>query len=179
MISENGPSSSALGFDDNQNTSSESNQAATSVGGGSSNSKPDGDCLFDPSLPKCVPDEVGNCPDGFGMNEDEQCFPLHDKCLEGYHSHEDYESGRCIPNAVPCDSGYIMNPEYPSCDSKDRVCQNHPDLGACKQDDDGGSINLAYKSGYNHGCSDAKIYDNTKRYINQQEKGPVFIQMNS
>jgi len=72
------------------------------------------------------------------------------------------------------DPGYGMNPEYPSCDSKDRVCQNHPDIGACNQDDVGGSTNLAYKSGYNPGCSDAKIYDNSKRYINQQGKEPSF-----
>jgi len=83
-ISENNSSSSDLGFDDdNQNTSSESNQAsAVSVGAGASNSKPDGDCLFDPSLPKCATDEVGNCHDGFGMNKDD-------------------ESGRCIPHAIP------------------------------------------------------------------------------
>jgi len=35
---------------------------------GSSNSQPDGDCLFDPSLPKCAPDENGNCPEGLNMN---------------------------------------------------------------------------------------------------------------
>ena len=74
---------------------------------GSSTSKPDGDCLFDPSLPKCAPDENGNCPEGFARNGDDQCYPRHDRCPEGYHSHEDDESGRCIPDNVPCDPGFI------------------------------------------------------------------------
>lgn len=32
----------------------------------------------------------------------------------------------------------------------------------------------AYNSGYNHGCDDAEIFDVSKRYINQPEKGPSF-----
>jgi hypothetical protein len=31
-----------------------------------------------------------------------------------------------------------------------------------------------YDSGYNHGCSDARISDYSDRYINQYEKGPAF-----
>ena len=31
-----------------------------------------------------------------------------------------------------------------------------------------------YDSGYNHGCSDAKLSDPSERYINQPEKGPSF-----
>ena len=31
-----------------------------------------------------------------------------------------------------------------------------------------------YRSGYNHGCDDAKISDPSDRYINQPEKGPSF-----
>ena len=65
-----------------------------------------------------------------------------------------------------------MNPDYPSCENKDRVCQNHPDLEACKEDDV--TNNLPYKSGYSHGCSDAKISDSSKRYINQPGKGPGY-----
>ena len=30
------------------------------------------------------------------MNEDAQCVPDHDQCPEGYHSHEDDETGLCI-----------------------------------------------------------------------------------
>ena len=137
-----------------------------------SDSQPDGDCLFDPSLPKCAPEENGKCPEGFSRNGDDQCYPSHDRCPEEYHSHEDDESGRCIPDNVPCDPGFIMNPDYPSCENKDRICQNHPDLEACKEDDV--TNNLPYKSGYTHGCSDAKISDTSKRYINQPGKGAGF-----
>ncbi|VFJ13008.1 hypothetical protein [Candidatus Nitrosocosmicus franklandus] len=135
-------------------------------------SQPDGDCLFDPSLPKCAPDENGNCPEGFGMNEDERCFPHHERCPLGYHSHEDDESGKCIPDSVPCDPGYIMNPDFPSCEYKEFVCQKHPDLKECKEENNT-SIN-AYNSGYSHGCSDAKISDPSNRYINQPDKGPSY-----
>jgi hypothetical protein len=132
-------------------------------------SQPDGDCLFDPSLLKCAPDENRNCPEGFGMNEDGQCFPYHDKCPSGYHSHEDDESGKCIPDSVPCDPGYIMSPDFPSCEYKEFVCQKHPDLKECKEEDN--TSTNAYSSGYNHGCSDAKISDSSKRYIDQPGKG--------
>jgi hypothetical protein len=149
-------------IDDESSTSNES-----------PNLQPDGDCLFDPSLPKCTPDENGNCPEGFNMNEDGQCFPAHDRCPEGYHSHEDDESGKCIPDDVPCEPGYIMNPEFPTCEYQDYVCQNYPDLDECKVDEDTAN-NLPYKSGYSHGCSDAKISETSKRYINQPGKGPSY-----
>jgi hypothetical protein len=168
LISENISSSEDSDPTGNQIVAEESNSSS-----GSTNSQPDGDCLFDPSLPKCAPDQNGNCPEGFGMNEDEQCFPLHDRCPEGYHGHEDDESGKCIPDDVPCQPGYIMNPDYPSCDREEYVCQNYPELEDCKVDDDTAN-NLPYRSGYNHGCSDAKISDSSKRYINQPGKGPSF-----
>jgi hypothetical protein len=168
LVSENTLTSGSDGNNDNQNTVNETSQKEEIAE--PSNSQPDGDCLFDPSLPKCAPDENGKCPDGFAMNGDGQCFPRHDRCPEGYHSHEDDESGKCIPDDVPCDPGYIMNPDYPSCENKDRVCQEHPDLEDCKQDN-GGPNNLPYKSGYNHGCSDAKISNPDNRYINQPGKG--------
>ena len=140
---------------------------------GSPNLQPDGDCLFDPTLLKCAPDKNGNCPAGFNMNEDEQCFPAHDRCPTGYHSHEDDESGKCIPDNIPCQPGYIMSPDFPTCEYKDYVCQKHPDLKECKVDDETVN-NLPYRSGYNHGCSDAKISDPSKRYINQPGKGPSY-----
>lgn len=155
-------------LNDDQNIAGESNTPNVSP-----NSQPDGDCLFDPSLPKCAPDENGNCPEGFHMNEDEQCFPAHDRCPSGYYSHEDDESGKCISDSVPCQPGYIMSPEFPECQYKDYVCQKHPDLDECKVDDETAS-NLPYRSGYNHGCSDAKISDSSKRYINQPGKGPSY-----
>ena len=57
---------------------------------------PDDDCLFNPSLPKCAPLEDGQCPDGFLMNEDGQCFP--DKpCPTGFEKRDEDETGRCYP----------------------------------------------------------------------------------
>jgi hypothetical protein len=91
-------------------------------------------CLLDPSLPECAPVD-GKCKEGWAMNENGQCFPRHERCPSGYHSHEDDESGRCIPDSTPCDEGYIMNPSYPSCDLKDRVCKEFPDAKGCKDDD--------------------------------------------
>src|SRR5690242_8443753 len=57
----------------------------------------DNDCLFHPELAKCKSDN-GKCPDGFFQNDDGNCFPKHDKCPKGYHSHENDETGRCIPD---------------------------------------------------------------------------------
>ena len=65
-----------------------------------------------------------------------------------------------------------MNPDYPSCENKDRVCQNHPNPEACKEDDV--TNNLSYRSGYSHGCSDSKVSDTSERYINQPGKGPGY-----
>jgi predicted transcriptional regulator len=55
---------------------------------------PDGDCLFDPSLPKCAPIN-GKCPNDFNMNEDGQCYP--DKpCPRGYERRDNDETGACL-----------------------------------------------------------------------------------
>lgn len=139
--------------------------------------KPDMDCLFDPSLPKCAPNEKGQCPDDFGMNEDGQCFPLHERCPQGYHSHEDDESGKCIPDNIPCELGYIMNPSFPECQQKQYVCQEYPTLKACNTEDkkDKQQTRITpYESGYNHGCDDAKTSDPADRYINQPSTGPAY-----
>jgi hypothetical protein len=103
-------------------------------------------CLLDPdNSPTCPPPVDGQCPEGYNMNENGNCFPEHDRCPKEYHSHEDDESGRCIPDSTPCDEGYIMNPDFPSCDLKERVCEENPWLVACggngkdpDKDDDNG-----------------------------------------
>jgi len=55
---------------------------------------PDGDCLFDPNLPKCASID-GECPDGFFQNGYEQCVPA-GGCPDGYHTVDDDETGRCF-----------------------------------------------------------------------------------
>ena len=99
-------------------------------------------CLLDPPLPECAPVD-GMCKEGWAMNEDGQCFPRHDRCPKGHHSHEDDESGRCIPNDTPCDPGYVINPHFPECGKKERICAEHPVAKVCGgkggRDNDGGS----------------------------------------
>lgn len=56
---------------------------------------PNDDCLFDPSLPNCVP-IAGKCPEGFAMNEDGQCYPRK-PCPPGFERRDDDESGACLP----------------------------------------------------------------------------------
>ncbi len=171
LKSENASISGSNIKNDEQNTINDINPAEE----GTSDSQPDRDCLFDPSLSKCAPDENGNCPDGFAMNEDGQCFPR-GGCPEDYHTVDDDETGRCIPNSEGCPSGMIFRPDMKTCGYKDDLCRTYPNLVDCKADDDGnsGSNTLAYSSGYTHGCSDAKISDPSKRYINQAGKGPNY-----
>ncbi len=105
---------------------------STGEGNKTNSTGPDEDCLFNPSLPRCIPGPEG-CPEGFAMNAYEQCFPRHEGgCPEGYHSHEDDESGRCIPNNEECAEGYIMNPDYPECQRMEYVCEKRPTMNECK-----------------------------------------------
>ena len=57
---------------------------------------PNHDCMFNPDLPKCIPPEGGSCPNGFGMNEDGQCFP-DTECPSGHARMDDDKSDACIP----------------------------------------------------------------------------------
>jgi hypothetical protein len=65
-----------------------------------------------------------------------QCFLLHyGGCPEGYHSHQDDESGRCIPDSEKCEEGYIMAPDYPECQDSETVCKEFPNTIGCKPND--------------------------------------------
>ncbi len=65
QLEKNASSSFSLSDNDDQSaTTPELKQTEENL----SDSQPDGDCLFDPSLPKCAPDENGNCPESFAMN---------------------------------------------------------------------------------------------------------------
>ena len=92
---------------------------------------PDERCLFDPTLPHCA-SVNGECPEGFLMNENEQCFP-EGGCPDGYHRIEDDESGRCYSDDEPCPPDMIKNPEFPkNCEYKTYVCETFPELEACQ-----------------------------------------------
>src|SRR5918911_4992421 len=61
---------------------------------------PDEDCVFNLSLSKCKATCDANnfcqCPKGFSMNEDDNCFP--DKpCPKGFERHNEDETGACYP----------------------------------------------------------------------------------
>ena len=94
------------------------------------NEGPDGDCLFNPDLPKCASVD-GECPDGFFQNEDEQCVPDHDGCPDGYHSVDDDETGRCIPDSEGCPDGMIFRPDGKTCGYKEDLCQDDSSLEGC------------------------------------------------
>ena len=88
----------------------------------------------------------GKCKEVWAMNEDGQCFPIHERCPKGYHTHEDDESGRCIPKSTPCDPGDVINPDFPDCGKKERICKEHPEAKECRgkggtDDDDGSGSN--------------------------------------
>jgi hypothetical protein len=76
-----------------------------------SSSGPDGSCLFHPEQNKCKPDQYGNCPSGFFLNDDEHCVP--DKsCPSGFEHHAQDETGTCYPiikkPPSSCPSGYHL-----------------------------------------------------------------------
>jgi hypothetical protein len=54
------------------------------------------DCLFNPNLNKCNPDQNGNCPSGFSLNGREQCIP-YKACPSGFIRHNDDETRTCYP----------------------------------------------------------------------------------
>jgi hypothetical protein len=113
------------------------------------NESPDGDCLFDPNLPKCASVD-GECPDGFFQNGYEQCVPDHrDGCPDGYHSVDDDETGRCIPNSDGCPEGMIFRSNGKTCGYKEGLCKGDPSLEGCVEtpqecdngrDDDGDGL---------------------------------------
>ena len=125
---------------------------------------PDQDCLFNPSLPKCASDN-GECPPDFFQNEDGNCVPSHPNgCPEGYHSHEDDETGQCIPDDVPCQPGYTRDPDFPTCSSIDSVCRDHPDEDVCSNSNGDNNDDNDNDNNNNHNNHNKviKIIKNTK-----------------
>jgi hypothetical protein len=92
---------------------------------------PDESCLFDVYQEKCLPSPVtGECPEGFGRNEDGYCFPrtfINGKweweCPESYHSTEGDESGQCYPDTEPCYPGHLSSPNTTNCSDEEYVCK--------------------------------------------------------
>ncbi|CAN5179144.1 hypothetical protein BH18THE2_BH18THE2_14570 [soil metagenome] len=99
---------------------------------------PQSPCYFDPTLEECKPKD-GNCPPGFGFNEDEQCIP-HGKCPDGYGRLDDDETGKCYPkNEVKtCPSGYIAHkddecpPNMPPVEEQPECGEGVDSAGLCR-----------------------------------------------
>jgi len=88
-------------------------------------SHPDDDCLFNPSLSKCKSID-GQCPKGFFSNDDDNCV-LDKKCPKGFEIHEDEETGTCHPAKGKVDC--TKNPKDPSCTQ-----QQKPRPPSCPKD---------------------------------------------
>jgi hypothetical protein len=58
-------------------------------------------------------------------------FPFTSEWLPRGISFPDDESGECIADSTPCDSGYVINPDYPECGKKERICTEHPGAKVC------------------------------------------------
>jgi hypothetical protein len=96
---------------------------------------PDNDCLFNMELAKCA-SVNGECPDGFGMNEDYRCFKEHPNgCPDGYHTTEDDETGECNLNSECVDDDYLLVNDDKSCREKRTYCLETPTPDECKDKD--------------------------------------------
>ena len=102
-------------------------------------------CYFEPNNEECDPDEEGNCPEGFGHNDDNQCIP-HGACPDGYGRVDDDETGTCYPDdeIVECDNGAkvldeedcsIYDPNPPP--DPAQVCYFEPNDELCNPNEDG------------------------------------------
>jgi hypothetical protein len=40
-------------------------------------------------------------------------------------------SRNCIPDDIPCDDGYVMNPDYPECRRTEYVRKEHQTIDEC------------------------------------------------
>ena len=77
---------------------------------------PDDSCLFHPEQEKCGPDQSGNCPSGFLLNEKGHCFP-DKKCPKGFEKQINDETGTCHPIAVS-QKDCKINSHDPTCTGK-------------------------------------------------------------
>ena len=62
------------------------------------------------------------------------------------------------PDSTPCEPAFIRDPDFPRCSQKEKVCNKHPELNECKNDD-GKSIPC-----YRHGILGSGGHDNRCHY---------------
>lgn len=73
----------------------------------------------------------------------------------------------------------IFRPDMKTCGDKEDLCMSYPGLKECKTNGGGDeeTIKVAFNSGYNHGCSDAKISNPNKRYIKTNQEWDPLIKL--
>ena len=52
-------------------------------------------------------------------------------CPDGYHTVDDDETGRCIPDSDGCPEGMIFRSDGKTCGEKEIVCEDSPELDGC------------------------------------------------
>ena len=70
-------------------------------------------CQLNPNDARCPkPGPDGNCPPGWGLNDDDQCVPS-GPCPSGHHRPNDDETGRCVPekDLKQCEDGSRAHPD--------------------------------------------------------------------
>src|SRR5918994_2189625 len=70
-------------------------------------------CQLNPNDARCPkPGPDGNCPPGWGLNDDDQCVPS-GPCPSGHHRPNDDETGRCVPekDLKQCEDGSWAHPD--------------------------------------------------------------------
>ena len=70
-------------------------------------------CLYNPNHQLCDPDDEGQCPPGWAMNENERCFPANQSCPPGYWRPDDDETGACVKKVEALAPPEVVEEEPP------------------------------------------------------------------
>ena len=102
-------------------------------------------CYFEPNdAPECEPDDEGNCPNGWPMNEQGNCHPG-GECPDDYSRVDDDESGYCYPDdditicegsnarVLDPDDCAIYEPDEPG--DPAQICYFEPNDEICNPDE--------------------------------------------
>jgi hypothetical protein len=66
---------------------------------------------------QCIPGSQQECPEEFGNNDDDTCFPSAIDCPDDHHTTDDDKTGQCYPNKE-CEEynpGNFEGIKLPSC----------------------------------------------------------------
>ena len=94
-------------------------------------------CYFEPNdAPECEPDEEGNCPNDWPMNEQGNCHPG-GECPDDYSRVDDDESGTCYPDddITICEGSGALVLDPDDCDIYELPLQEQPETLAPDDND--------------------------------------------